>query len=260
MAITETFDPTSPEVITPAQMIRDTPDFPDTMIVTFQPYTLHVLLEQHKAKPLANLDLEQDIDSTSLISQAFSLEYKDATIAAVLAPVGAPTAVSTLEKAIAHGVKKFVVFGTCGTLVPDLPTGGLIIPSAAYRDEGTSYHYAAASDFIEIPTSSRTAEIMTELNIPHTVGKIWTTDAFFRETQANMAKRIEAGCIAVDMEASALAALAQFRGVDIYHFVYAADHLSEDSWDPRMLGTLPAEPRARFVRLALEIALRLGDS
>ncbi|MCL1907535.1 MAG: nucleoside phosphorylase [Propionibacteriaceae bacterium] len=258
MAITDTFDPTSPEVITPAQMIREVPDFPDTMIVTFQPYTFHVLLEQHKTKPLASLDLEQDIDSTSLIAHAFSLDYKDRTFAACLAPVGAPTAVSTFEKAIAHGVKKFVVFGTCGTLVPDLPMGGLIVPSAAYRDEGTSYHYAESSDFIDIPTATKTAEIMESLDIPHTVGKIWTTDAFFRETRDNLAKRIGAGCIAVDMEASALAALAQFRGVDIYHFIYAADALSDETWDPRTLGTLPSEPRARFVRLALEIALRIS--
>ena len=40
----------------------------------------------------------------------------------------------------------------------------------------------------------------------------------------------------MDMECSAVAALAKFRGVDICHFFYAADHLSEGNWDARKQG------------------------
>ncbi|MDR0488680.1 MAG: nucleoside phosphorylase [Propionibacteriaceae bacterium] len=260
MPITDSFDPITPEVISAAQMIKPIEGFPETMIVTFQPYTFSVLLQQFQAKPLASLNLEEDHDTTSLAGQAFSFEYKGSSLGACLSPVGAPTTVATLEKAVAFGVKKFVVFGTCGTLVPNLDTGGVIIPTQAYRDEGTSYHYAEASDFIDISTATKTSEILTEMGIPHTLGKVWTTDAFFRETQANLSKRIEAGCIAVDMEASAIAAFAQFRGVDVHHFIYAADHLGDETWDPRILGTLGSEPRARYLRLAAEISLRLGTS
>jgi len=72
-----------------------------------------------------------------------------------------------LEEVIAKGGKKFVFFGSCGTLDKELPAGHLIVPVAAYRDEGTSYHYAPVSDYIEIETAERVSEILSELNLPH---------------------------------------------------------------------------------------------
>ena len=44
------------------------------------------------------------------------------------------------------------------------------------------------------------------------------------------------GCVCVDMECSAVAALAQFRGKDIYQFFYAADNLDSEAWDIRSLN------------------------
>ncbi len=35
----------------------------------------------------------------------------------------------------------------------------------------------------------------------------------------------------MDMECSAVAALAAYRGFELCHFFYAADHLSEEKWD-----------------------------
>jgi len=261
MPITESFDPYSAAIISPEQMVQVRPgrEFPDTMIVTFQPRTFAVFLEQYETTPLPGIYLEEEVDSESpvQVGRAYAFGYRGCTLACCLASPGAPGTVAMLEKAIAYGVKKFVVFGTCGSLVPHVEEGGLIVPSAAYRDEGTSYHYAVSSDYISIPTAGKTAGILTDLGVPHTVSTVWTTDGFFRETQSNMAKRVAEGCVAVDMEASGLAALAQFRGVDIHHFLYAADSLSETGWDPRTLAKLPAEPRARYLRIAMEIAVRL---
>ena len=52
--------------------------------------------------------------------------------------------------------------------------------------------------------------------------------AFIERLQKNCIKRKEAGAICVDMECSAVAALAAFRNIPICHFFYAADHLSEE--------------------------------
>ena len=41
----------------------------------------------------------------------------------------------------------------------------------------------------------------------------WTTDGFYRETPEKVAYRKEEGCAVVEMECSALAAVAQFRNV-----------------------------------------------
>ncbi|MCL2483214.1 MAG: nucleoside phosphorylase, partial [Propionibacteriaceae bacterium] len=205
MPITQSFDPYSPEIISPAHMARPVDGFPETMIVTFQPRTFAVFVDQYDTMPLAKLYLEEEVESecATCVGQARIFTHNGHTLAAALSPIGAPATVALVEKAIAYGTTAFVVFGSCGALVPDLASGGLIVPSAAYRDEGTSYHYAATSDYIPIPTADTTADILTELGVPHTVGKVWTTDAFFRETQRNMAHRVKEGCVAVDMEASA---------------------------------------------------------
>jgi uridine phosphorylase len=259
MAITESFDPQTPALILASEITRPLDGFPATMVVTFQPKTFAVLLEEYETRPLAQLSLEEAVEGAPPLwpGQACDLDYGGRRLAACLSPIGAPGAVGLFELALAQGVKQFVVFGTCGGLSADLVAGGIIVPTEAYRDEGTSYHYAPASDYITVATASRTATILSELGIPHTAGRVWTTDAFFRETQANLARRIEDGCIAVDMEVSALAAFAQFRGVAVHHFLYTADSLTEAEWDARTLGNLPAEPRARYVKIALELASRL---
>jgi uridine phosphorylase len=60
----------------------------------------------------------------------------------------------------------------------------VIIPSVALRDEGTSYHYCLPSTTIEInPTVVKKLEaVLLKHDINYTIGKTWTTDAFFRET------------------------------------------------------------------------------
>ena len=47
-------------------------------------------------------------------------------------------------------MEKLVLFGTCGVLDRDIEATSIIIPTAALRDEGTSYHYLPASDEVEV--------------------------------------------------------------------------------------------------------------
>jgi hypothetical protein len=52
-------------------------------------------------------------------------------------------------------------------------------------------------------------------------------------------------------------AVAQFRGVEVFQFFYAADSLDEAEWDARTLGSLPQSQRERYLRIALEVAIRV---
>ena len=139
----------------------------------------------------------------------------------------------------------------------EIAAGHLILPTAAYRDEGTSYHYLPASDYVEVPTCKELAEIMNELHLPYVTGKVWTTDAFYRETRNNMEKRKSDGCIAVDMECASVMAVGQFRGIPVYQFFYADDSLDGEKWNPRTLGARPASSHEKYLRVALEIASKL---
>ena len=169
--------------------------------------------------------------------------------------VGGAGTVLRLEMMIAWGVKKFVLFGSCGVLDRDIADGHLIVPTAAYRDEGTSYHYAKAGDCIEITTADKLAEIMTELKLPYIRGKTWTTDALFRETRNNMFKRKAEGYLTVEMECASYMAAGQFRGVDVYQYLYAADNLDAAEWEMRSLGSETSlSENEKHVLIALDIA------
>ncbi|MDR2531045.1 MAG: nucleoside phosphorylase [Oscillospiraceae bacterium] len=185
----------------------------------------------------------------------YKINYEGTDIAVYCTTVGGPAAGGLLEEMIAKGCRKFVFFGSCGVLNRDIAAKSLIVPTAAYRDEGMSYHYAPPSEYIDVPTAPRFAKILAELELPHVCGKTWTTDAIYRETRANMEKRKADGCLTVEMECASIMAVAQFRGVEAYQFLYAADSLDEVEWDARTLGSLPQSQREQYLRIALEIAV-----
>lgn len=89
------------------------------------------------------------------------------------------------------GAEKFIMFGSAGSLNKEKTQGKFVVPTEAYRDEGMSYHYAPPSDYIEIQNHEKIAAIFEELHFPYVKGRVWTTDAFLRETAG-------AGCYATE--------------------------------------------------------------
>ena len=251
MPINESFDDTSEEIIRASDLLAPVPDFPQTAIVTFDVKTFDLMNDEYDIRPLAAL-----VNAASSVS-VFCLNDGERRFATCVSPVGAPAAVGIVEELAALGARRFVFFGSCGVLDSSIDAGRLIVPTAAWRDEGTSYHYAPAGDWVEVASAPATQEILRAAGVGFVAGRVWTTDAFYRETRAVMERRREAGCIAVDMECSGLAAAAAWRGLDVYQFLYAADNVDAAAWDRRILGALPAEPRLAHARVALEIARRL---
>ena len=92
--------------------------------------------------------------------------------------------------------------------------------------------------------------------VPHDRGLVWTTDAFFRETPAKVARRREQGCLAVDMEVSAMFACAAFRGAAYAQLLYAGDDVSAAEWDHRHWEKQTGA-RDRLLDLALDAVVRL---
>ena len=115
--------------------------------------------------------------------------------------VGAPITVGLAEDSLEElDCTKYVIFGGAGCLNKEIAHGKVMVPTAAYRDEGTSYHYMPASDYVDIPNHTAVAECMKANGIPYVLGKTRTTDSFYRETLNNFEKRKADGCISVEME------------------------------------------------------------
>lgn len=152
------------------------------------------------------------------------------------------------------------MYGSCGVLYDDIDDCSIIIPNSAVRDEGMSYHYAPPSDEIEVNPKyiPEFTDFLDELNIEYRIGKTWTTDAFYRETRSKMEKRKEQGCICVEMECSALAAVTAFREKELFQFFYTADCLDGTEWNERSLSDeVKFDEKDFFSKLAMEFAVRI---
>ncbi len=250
MSLFDTFDPDSPEIIFAASHHPPLEGFPETIVMTFQDETFRVLEQLCPTEVVAKHHAGRDIP-------IYRLNWNGRSIGICQTLLGGPGTAGLLEEALAMGAKKVLLYGSCGVLDSALVAGNFILPTAAYRDEGVSYHYLPVGDYVDIPTAERLGEIFDGLNLPYVKGRVWTTDAFYRETRNNMAKRKADGCVAVDMECASAMAVGQFRGAEVYQFLYAEDSLDGDAWDRRTMGAVPASSYEKYLRVALEAASRL---
>ena len=190
----------------------------------------------------------------------YKINYDGKDIALFMSRVGAPACIVQYEELFAMGLEKIIVFGTCGVLDKSIESLAIIIPESAIRDEGTSYHYLKSSR--EITVNSKYKEefvkLLDEHNYSYIIGKVWTTDAPYRETKRKVLDRREEGCICVDMECSAISALAIFRNKEVFQFFYAADNLDSTKWEQRSLGNSEKlSEKEKIGLLAIKFAVSL---
>ena len=224
--ITDSFDNQSEAIINP-QTNENAPKV-DACIVTFSYIIEEYVLKKYSCKQIG---ISKCVTG---ITPIYQIDYEGKRFAFYKTLLSAPACVGGVENSLsAIDTDKYVVFGGAGCLNKEIAHGKVMIPTEAYRDEGTSYHYAPASDYIAIKNADVVAEFMQENGIPFVKGKTWTTDAFFRETVNNFQKRKADGCIAVDMECAALQAMCDFRGLNFYTFFTSGDLLDAPKWDKR---------------------------
>jgi phosphorylase pnp/udp family protein len=167
-------------------------------------------------------------------------------------PIGAAAAALVTERMIRSGADSLVAVGSCGAL-RKLQEGEFVVPSRALRDEGTSYHYLKAGAWVETDEALRAtvAKVARSAGFGAQVAPVWTTDGFFRETRALVEQRKSQGCVAVEMECAAMAAIAKVRGVRFAQLLFTADTLADNDYDLRGFGV---DSHHVALSLALEAA------
>lgn len=245
---TSTFDPNEVENIIP--------NFPKIGITCFSKKLLDRYVKIFNGEKIAELS------NANGKVPVYKITYENIEIALFMSRVGASVCVATYEEILAMGLEKLIMFGTCGVLDRNIEDLAIIIPTSAVRDEGTSYHYMKASD--EVSVNERYIEEFTEIlenhNVSYVKGKVWTTDAIYRETRTKVLKRKEQGCICVDMECSAMSAVTKFREKDFFQFFYAADNLDSSKWDKRSLGNEDRlSEKEKIIYLVLELIVKINE-
>ncbi len=243
------FDPSPEAIIEPARVIRRR-DVPARAVLCYFQDVIDRVVADAGGRRVARL--RSEIGDNPV----YEIPWGDDRVAVVHPGVGAPLAAGFLEELIALGCRSFVAAGGAGVLVPELALGHVIVPTAAIRDEGTSYHYLPPGREVA-PDDAAVAAIVSTLErngVPYVTGRTWTTDALYRETRARAARRVKEGCLCVEMEAAACFAVAAFRGVRFGQLLYAGDDLSGEAWDGREWAA-HASGRELLFRLAVEAVL-----
>lgn len=248
--ITEHRGDWGPAVIEPSEQSRPRPDMPAAVVLCF--------FREVIDRVVAGAPVVAAPRWAHATHEIWRIDVGGKPLAVMHPGVGAPLAAGLLEQAIAYGGTRFVAVGGCGALMPDLALGHVIVPTAAIRDEGTSYHYLPPARTVEVePRAVATARtVLDRHEAPYVTGLTWTTDAPYRETLEVVGRRRAEGAVAVEMETAAFAAVAQRRQVTFAQLLYAGDSLAGETYDTRNWWAAHDVREALFW-LAAEVALEL---
>lgn len=147
--------------------------------------------------------------------------------------VGAPFAVLIAEELFASGCRLLLSVTSAGQIIAAGQPPYFVIIDRALRDEGTSYHYAAPSEFAEADPQlvAVASAAFKRIGRPVIVGSTWTTDAPFRETKEAIAWAQSKGALAVEMEAAALYTFARAAGVEVLCLAHVTNTMGQTEQD-----------------------------
>lgn len=276
------FDTSRDAALDPQKVIKPLPAMPERVVLCFFQEVITAICGENRADVITHLgseigsnpvygiasvgseignNLVYSMDKAEAASEderVFRLEFGGKNVAVVHPGVGAPLAAGFMEELIALGARKFIAVGGAGVLDRTIVPGHVIVPSAAVRDEGTSYHYLPPSREVEIDPAvlDVLVNVLEKNGVPYDIGKTWTTDAIYRETYAKIALRKAEGCRTVEMETATFLAVAKFRSVQFGQYLYGGDDVSGEVWDNRGWQK-NVSTREKLFWLAVEAVLAL---
>lgn len=163
--------------------------------------------------------------------------------------VGGPATAVVVEELAEIGAQEIVAVDLAASLYAEIPSGTIVLVSDAHAGDGTSPHYAPGVSQIEVSNdlSGRLATALSNRDVPFHAGRVWSTDAPYRETAAEIRRYRAEDAVVVDMESAAFLAAGAALGVETASLLVAADTL-HDGWQP--------PPDGAAVQAALHLAAR----
>ena len=161
----------------------------------------------------------------------FALDVEGITCGIIPRTIGGPYAVLIAEQLAATGAELIIGLTSAGRVSPELPLPCLVVATGAIRDEGTSFHYLPASKDVACPAPAMPPLLERELAATGwTVrcGKVWTTDAPYRETRKQLEDWAAEGVLAVEMQAASLFAFGSARSVAVASVAMVSNAVDHD--------------------------------
>lgn len=200
-----------------------------------------ILSYQKSLVPFIKEKFADNLDEFTIFGEDIFI-VKNSNIAIITnLSIGAPATAGIVEELIALGTKEIISIGTAGSLQRNIDIGDIILVEKAIREEGTSYHYMKNSKYSYaskkiLKTLEKNLQTQANSQINYHKGTIWTTDAVFRETVNKVKTYQNQGVLAVDMEASALFAVATHYNLLAATLFTISDSLADtknQKWTPQ---------------------------
>src|ERR1700682_3253058 len=147
----------------------------------------------------------------------FTMDLEGVTCGLIALTIAGPYAVLIAEQLQAAGAKLIIGLTSAGRVSADLPLPCLVVATSAIRAEETSYHYLPPDS--EVACKSPVVPLLERELIATgwavRSGKVWTTDAPYREPQAQLNKWTREGVLEVEMQAASLFAFGVARQASV---------------------------------------------
>jgi uridine phosphorylase len=249
------FDPSGEPLVTPKELVKViTRHWIQEKALYVAPCVLMVVVS-HDLRALNKMLRGEPVDSWKKYRELYRGNVGNGSVTLAHSPVGAPNAVALAEELAAFGMRKLLFLGYCGSLQEEVKAGDIVVPTEAIREEGTSFHYIPPGVLSEPHHKIQTLiiDVLRRNKVPFHQGRIWTTDALYRETGGKVKRYQQEGALGVEMELSALFAFGMAQGIQVGGLLVVSDELCEGSWLPLFASPYLIKGVRRVRKLALEI-------
>jgi uridine phosphorylase len=197
---------------------------------------------------------------------SYAGEYRGLRVTATSHGIGAAGAAICFEELIRAGAKTIIRVGTCGSYIPDVRAGDLILAQAATREEGVTAELVnlalpAVADLDVMHEMRHIAQARADVKFA--TGIIRTHGAFYAGVEPNPHEYwIEAGAVGIEMEYATLLVIATLRRIRAGGIFVVDGNPAEardmTGYDPHKQSVEDAKGRA--IEIALDTLVALDNS
>jgi len=182
-------------------------------------------------------------------------ELCDNTVMVMSTGMGGPSTAIAVEELCKTGIHTFIRVGTCGGMAEQVIGGDVVIATGAIRQEGTSKEYVPIEfpAIADISVTNALVEAAKNLGITWHAGVVHCKDSFYGQHSPermpvgedlikNWKAWIKAGCLASEMESSALYIVSQILGVKagcVLNVVWNQEREAKGLDNPKSHDTTP---------------------
>ncbi|MBI1922640.1 phosphotransferase [Candidatus Poribacteria bacterium] len=146
---------------------------------------------------------------------------------------GGPMSATVIEELAHYRIKKVIGYGFAGSLTRHIPVGQIVLADAAIVSDGTSHEYLPDDEWVypNQQLADHLRECATRNGITICGGKVWTTDAIYREYPEKVERWRQLGGEVVNMDTSHFYAVSKVVGISAVYACVISDSVEAPVWD-----------------------------